>query len=406
LKEPANENLPLAGIRVIDLTIWIFGPLAASLLGDMGAEVIKVERPVTGDFSRGAQSIWGRNLRLPDDKSSFWEFFNRNKKGITLDLNKAEGREILYRLAEKSDVFITNLSPPALERFGANQKTILEHNPEIIYAQGSGLGRKGPDANAPCQDTVGIARSGFMFNIPLAGDEPSYVTGAISDVLAGTMLAFGILASLISKQRLGITQAVYTSQLNAMLWLQYWNLAHYCNFGVDFEPHNRKKSGNPLFNMYKCKDGKWLALGMFVSDRYWHDFCEVMGIKELEKDPRFAMEVDRKEHCEELISILEKIFITKPREEWAKPFTEKEFWFSIINKVADLPTDPQVVANDLIVELENRLKLPTGPFQLEKSKIPLRGKSPEFGQDTEEVLIDICGLSWKDIEALKDDGVI
>lgn len=406
MKEPANENLPLAGIRVIDLTIWIFGPLAASLLGDMGAEVIKVERPITGDFSRGAQSIWGRGLWLPDGRNSFWESFNRNKKDITLDLNKVEGKEILYRLVEKSDVFITNLNPLALEKFGADKKTILEHNPKIIYAQGGGLGQKGPDANAPCQDTVGIARSGFMFNIPLPGDEPSYATGAISDTLAGTLLAFGILAALIARERVGITQAVYTSQLNAMMWLQYWNVAQRCNLGADFEPHNRKKSGNPLFNLYKCKDGKWIALGMFVSDRYWHDFCEVMDIKELENDPHFETEVKRKDHCEELIPILERVFITKPREEWSKPFTEKEFWFSIINKVDDLPTDPQVVANNLIVEFENSLKFLAGPFQLEKSKIPLRGKSPELGQNTEEVLLDICGLSWTDIEALKDEGVI
>lgn len=399
------KEMPLKGIRVIDLTMWAQGPIASMLLADNGAEVIKIEHPVTGDPSRGLGLSFGRSIWLPDGRNLMWEAFNRNKKGITLDLQKEAAQEVLYRLAKKSDIFVTNFTQRALRKVRADYQTIRGHNPQIIYARAGGFGSKGPDAEAPCQDTSGMARSGLMFNTPAADGSPVYPVGAFSDVLSGTMLCFGILMALVKREKTGVVEGVYASQLGAMMWLQFFNIAAYTNLGYDFPPFNRNKERNPLTNLYKCQDDKWLAVGLAVSTRFWPDFCEVMGIKDLEKDPHFDTEEKRAENAPELIRKLNGIFASRAREEWEMLFKEKGFWFSVINRVGDLPADVQVVQNNFIREFVNGLRLVSSPFELEKTEIPLEG-TPQFGQHTEEVLLDICGYTWDEIVAMKESGAI
>ena len=398
--------MPLDGIRVLELTLWVQGPLCGQILGDLGAEVIKVEMPVTGDHCRGARSFQGANFWMPDGRNALWEIVNRNKKSITLDLHSKGGQEILYRLVKKADVFFTNLNPDGLKSMGATREDICKHNPKIIYARGGGFGQNGPDANMPCQDTSGMARSGFMFNSPAEDGSPTYVTGTFSDLVSGTMLAFGIAISLLTQERQGVSRSVYASQLSAMMWLQSVNIGLVAN-GLSACPRfDRKSTGNPLVNLYKCGDGKWIALGLYITDRFWSDFCKVMGLGKLEKDPKFEIEAVRKENNVELINILDGIFLTKPRSEWAKTFKEKRFWFSVINRVEDLLEDVQVKANDYIVELDNGLKFCARPFDLEGYDIPLRRGAPELGQNTEEVLTEMAGYSWEEVVRLKDKKII
>lgn len=399
-----NGRMPLEGIRVVDLTIWAQGPLGAMMLADLGAEVIKVEKPGQGDFSRGVQSLFGKPQFLPDGKNLMFEITNRNKKAVSLDLRKPEGQQAFYRLIEKSDVFISNLHPSALREFQVDRKTLLEINPDLIYSHATGFGPRGPHAEDPCQDTVGMARSGFMFNTPEADGSPVYPTGALSDILSGTMLGFGVIAALLARERTGVTQSVYASQLSTMMWLQYYNLAQYSNVGEDFEPYDRHDVANPLMNLYKCADDRWIACGLFVAPRFWSDFCQVMGLADIEHDPRFTNDEKRTENRKALITYIEYAFATQPRDYWEKIFRDKGFWFAVVNKVSDLPDDPQVIANAYLMELDNGLKTVSAPFSLEKTP-PLQKGAPDFSQHTDEILQEVCGYSMAEIVALKEKGV-
>ncbi len=403
--ERNDGRMPLGGIRVVDLSIWAQGPLGAMMLADLGAEVIKVEKPGQGDFSRGVQSLFGKPQFLPNGKNLMFEITNRNKKAISLDLHQEEGQQAFHRLIEKSDVFISNLHPSALREFRVDRETLLGINAELIYSHATGFGPKGPHAEDPCQDTVGMARSGFMFNTPDAEGSPVYPTGALSDILSGTMLGFGVMAALLARERTGVTQSVWASQLSTMMWLQYYNLAQYTNVGEDFEPYDRRDVANPLMNLYRCADDKWIACGLFVAPRFWSDFCQVMGLADIENEPRFSSDEKRAENRTELIARIEQAFATQPRDYWEKIFREKGFWFSVVNKVSDLPDDPQVIANDYLMELDNGLKTVSAPFSLEKTP-PLRKGAPDLSQHTEEILQEVCGYSMEEIMVLKEKGVV
>lgn len=398
-------RMPLEGIRVIDLTIWVQGPLASMMLADLGAEVIKVEKPGQGDFSRGVHSLFGQPQKLPDGRSLMFEIVNRNKKAIGVDLRTPEGQQVFYRLVKQADVVVTNLHPNTLREFRVDRETLLAIRPQLIYAHATGFGPLGPHAEDPCQDTVGMARSGFMFNTPTVNGAPIYPTGALSDILSGTMLGFGVLAALLARERLGVSQAVWSSQLSAMMWMQYYNVAQYANMGADFEPYDRTTVANPLMNLYRCADSQWIACGMAVAQRFWPEFCAVMGVPELEKDPRFAGDKKRAANRTELVALLDQAFVTQPRAHWERLFREKEFWFSVVNRVSELQADEQVIANDYVVELDSGLKTVAFPFALEKTPAPLRKGAPDFSQHTDEILREVCGYSMEEILDLKEKEV-
>jgi len=398
-------RMPLEGIRVLDLTIWVQGPLASMMLADLGAEVIKVEKPGQGDFSRGAVSMFGQPQKFADGRSLMFEIANRNKKAVAIDLRRPEGQQVFYRLVEHADVVVTNLHPATLREFRMDRETLLAVKPDLIYAHATGFGPQGPHAEDPCQDTVGMARSGFMFNTPTAEGAPTYPMGALSDILSGTMLAFGVLAALLGRERSGVAQAVWSSQLSAMMWLQYYNVAQYANMGADFAPFDRTAVTNPLMNLYRCADGQWIACGMAVAQRFWPDFCAVMGLPELEHDPRFAKDKQRAANRTELVAILDKAFGTEPRAHWERLFREKEFWFSVVNRVSDLAADPQVIANHYMVDLDSGLKTVAFPFALEKTPVPQTHGAPNFSQHTEEILQNVCGYTTEEILALKEKAI-
>src|SRR6185369_104494 len=239
----------------------------------------------------------------------------------------------------QADVVVTNLHPATLREFRVDRETLLALKPDLIYAHATGFGPQGPHAEDPCQDTVGMARSGFMFSTPTAEGTPTYPPGA---------------------------QAVWSSQLSAMMWLQYYNVAQVTNMGADFAPFDRTAVANPLMNLYRCADGQWIACGMAVAQRFWPDFCAVLGLPELADDPRFARDKQRAANRAELIAILDTAFARQPRAHWEGLFREKEFWFAVVNRVGELAADPQVIANHYLVELDSGLQTVAFPFTLEK----------------------------------------
>lgn len=407
VSEPNVEALPLTGVRVIDLSIWVQGPLAAMMLADLGAEVIKIEKPGQGDFARGTKTIFGRDQTLPNGRGLMYEIANRNKRAVSVDLKSPQGRRLFHRLIEVSQVLVTNLHPSALQEFGADRDTLSAVNPNLIHASATGYGTEGPAALDPCQDTTGMARSGFMF--AQAGPEapPAYPVGTLSDVLSGTMLAFAVLAAILEQRRTGRARAVTCSQLSAMMWLQYYSIAQYANQGLSFMPHRREAAVNPLVNLYRCEDGKWLACGMFLSGRFiWEEFCAVMELPQLAADPRFKDDNGRIQHNRELIAHLDRAFARYPRDHWEQTFRDRGYWASVVNRIEDLPEDPQVISNRYITADDAGLKMVGFPFNFIGGLARPPRHAPRFGDDTDEILQELAGVSAEELISLKLSGVV
>jgi crotonobetainyl-CoA:carnitine CoA-transferase CaiB-like acyl-CoA transferase len=394
---------PLEGINVVDCGAWLQEPMAAALLGDLGAEVIKIEERVKGDPLRGIMSATYQTQRQAQ-----FETLNRSKWGITLDLTKQEGREIVYRLIEKSDVFMHNFRPQAARRLGLDYETVFRLNPRLVYAQASGWGSKGPDCEKGALDVAAAARTGMM---ELEGDPemPRRTIGGICDVAGALCLALGILAALQARERIGRGQMVDTSLFGSTITLATFPVTHALAFGTNLVRGTRTEARNPFYNWYKCADGQWLHLLMLQAERYWPTFCQVAGMKELEKDPRFENLRAMIEHRGELVPILDRIFGTKPREEWIRIFAEQDLPCAPIKNFLELGDDPQALANDYIVEFDHptygREKVVGLPYKFSETAATLSRPCPELGQHTEEVLLEL-GYKWEDIARLKQAEVI
>ncbi|MFC2022468.1 CaiB/BaiF CoA transferase family protein, partial [Chloroflexota bacterium] len=278
---------PLQGIRVVDMTSWYVAAEAAALLGELGAEVIHVEQPGIGDDSRGLFSFMGVSQVLPDGSSAVFHDHNRKKKSITVDLKKAEGRELIYRLVKKSDVFITNFRSPAVARLGMDYKTLSGINARLVYGRNSAYGEKGPDADAPGFALTAAARSGIMMTSSGGGEEPCFVNAELGDAAGALMLAMGVLGALVERERSGMGQEVVSAQLMALMQLQRINIATSMLSGQNVPRFQKGKPGNPYYSFYKCKDGRWIALGILrFTD--WPKFCKAIGRPDLENNPQFT----------------------------------------------------------------------------------------------------------------------
>jgi len=403
--------LPLEGIRVLDWTIWQQGPVASAFLADLGAEVIKIEPKETGDPGRGLKRLRGIPVELPGGRNFYFEYNNRNKKGIAIDLRKEAGKEIIYRLTRKSDVFVQNFRQGVAERLGLDYATLSQYNPKLIYANASGYGPRGPESREPAFDYLGLARSGIMTAIGEPDMPPLGMIGGIADQMGAIMLAYAILAALIVRERWGISQEIDVSHLGSMIALQGLHVAAVCLLGKQIPRQPRERASNPLWNHYRCGDGKWLALAHLQSDRYWDAFCQAIEREDLKEDPRFADALSRERNAGELVSILDQVFATKTAKEWMDLLKQKgDFICCPINNVADLLNDPQVMANQYIIDFDHpvlgKTKMVGFPIQFSKTPLSMRLPAPELGQHTEEVLLNIADYTWEEIEELKKQEVI
>lgn len=400
---------PLEGIRVIDWTIWQQGPVASMMLADLGAEVIKIEENVGGDPGRGVLSASG--IDLTKMANFYFEAHNRGKRSITLDLRQPEAHEIVHKLVAQSDVFVQNFRPGAAKRMKLDYETLKEHNEKLIYASGSGFGQKGPDAERPCMDYLGLARSGIMRATGDPEGPPLAIQGAIADQMGGTMLATGIITALLHRERFGEGQEVDVSLMGAMSWLQGLSVASRLMLGTQMPSVARERAFNPMWNHYRCSDDKWIAFAMAQADRWWADFARALGREDLIEDERFETMMKRAGNAQALIEIFDEIFATKPRAEWMKLLDEGgDFIFTILNSVNDLVDDPQMHANGLIADVTHPtigdLKMLNIPIGLSKSPAKISGTAPEFGQHTEEILTEELGYTWDEIGELRAKKVL
>ena len=396
---------PLDGIKVVECAHWIVGPMAGVMLGDLGADVIKVEERSGGDRMRGVTHLGSHKI----ERNWLFESYNRNKKSMTLDVSKGEGKKILYELVKQADIFLTNFTDAALKKLGLDFDTIFTQNPRIVYAQGSGWGSKGPLNVKPAFDTLMAARAGFFMQITGVEQEPFIYPGAFSDVITGITLVPAILAALLSRQQRGQGQKVEVSGLGSLINLQIELLTSILLTGKEEGRQVRKKAGNPLWNLYRCGDARWIALAMPQSDRYWSSFCEAMGIKHLEKAPKFENYIARSNNAEELVAILDDLFLTKSLSEWVEHLGKWDLLYGPVQNLPELVTDPQVLANDYIIDFNhpvyNMMKMIGFPYKFSDTPLSVMSATPELGQNTEEILLEM-GYEWEDIARFRDAGVI
>ncbi|MFC1919179.1 CaiB/BaiF CoA transferase family protein [Chloroflexota bacterium] len=406
-----KKQLPLDGIRILEWTAHMQGPIAARMLGDLGAEVIKVEDRDGGDPGRKTQQWGGISQALKGGRFLGFEHNNLNKKSITLDMRKEEGKEIIYELVRKTDVFLSNYRKGQAQRLGLAYETLTQYNSQLVYARATGFGSRGPDSEQRAYDYTGQARSGLMAAIGEPGTPPTTLPAGSADQVGATVLAYGVLAALLARDRLGMGQEVEVSLLGSMIHLQSFWVTASLALKQDMPKQERAKVHNPLWNHYRCADNKWIAFAVPQPDRHWHNFCNVVGIGALEHDPRFENQERRGENCQELIQILDKAFAARTQGEW-KSILEKdaEFAYALIGSISDLATDPQVIENEYLVDFDHpvagTMKLVSCPVQFSKTPAEIRLPAPELGQHTEETLNNILGYSHEKIAQLRKSEVI
>ena len=397
---------PLDGLRVIDWTMWQFGPVSTMMLADMGAEVIKVES-LDGDHGRGVNRSAGAASMLPNDVSTFFEGLNRQKLGIALDLKNPDGLQIMQRLV-KSDIFVENFRKGVAERLGLGYEDLLEHNDKIIYGSASGYGPEGPDSDKPAFALTAEARAGALWWFGPPDDTPHQLD--IADQSAAIMLSYGIIGAVVARERFGFGQKVDVSHLGSMVWARGMQNQISLLIDQEYERFDQKRAFNVLWNYYRCKDGEWMAFSM-GQERYWPPFCRVLGRPDLIDDPKYNSVDVRYENREELVRVLEEVFASRTRGEWETTLRgNSELIWERVQRNLDLPNDPQVMANSYIVEYDHPVIGPSNwiqtPVTYSKTPLSMRKTAPALGENTEEILTDLLGYTWDDVVALKDKRAI
>ena len=398
---------PLDGIRVVEISMFQQGPVAGMRLGDLGADVIKVESK-TGDPGRGFMKIIGAMTGLKG-RNYYFEHNNRNKRSIVLDLKSDGGMEIFLKLIDTADVFLNNMSISAPNRMGIGPEILMDRNPRLIYAHASGWGRKGPDANEYSFDYTGIARSGLMMSCGERGAPPTQILPGIGDELGALMCAWGVTTALYAREKTGKGQVVDTSLMGSIIAALGFILAAPAILGQEFPRERRAEAGNPVYNHYRCKDDKWLAIAHLDPDRYWPKICKALNIQEFEHDPRFNTIQARGENARELVSILDERFATKTRDEWSEILKKEGCIFTPILTPSEVTNDPQALANNYFTYIEDHewgeTKMVGFPWDFSDTPASIQRKAPGFGQHTEEILLEL-GYSKDRIAGIREEGFV
>lgn len=388
---------------MLDLSQWQQGPYATVMLSDMGADVIKVERPEYGDAGRSA-------LGGHDPQGVAPDFFahNRGKRGITVSLSHPKGREIVLKLAESMDVVVTNFRLGVMEGWGLGYDAFRERNPRIIYAQASGSGPKGPNRQRPMFDIVAQAMGGLMSVTGEEGRMPLPVGAFIGDQVGAIVLALAITSALYNRERTGAGQSVDVSLLGTQVALQSFEITHHLLTGDLPKPGGR---GHPhtawLWYTFPATDGYFTMAG--VRDDKWPDFCEIVGDPALTDDTRFNTYDARAENRDELVERLDAAFKKESVAHWADALATIDVSCGPVRAYDEVVADPQVIDNGYIDHMEHPhlgdIRYVSTPIEFSKTPVQSQGPQPELGQHTEEVLLEI-GYDWDQIVKLREEGAI
>ncbi len=385
---------PLEGVRVVEVASFVFVPAAAAILADWGAEVIKVERPEWGDPVRQV-AAWGVPARV-NGVGHLFEVTNRGKRAIGIDVNTPEGKEILLSLVDTADVFMTNLLPAARTKLGIEPEDILARNPRIVYGRGTAQGPRGPLAGKGGFDGITYwGRSGAAVGVTPAGAEfPSPMPGpGFGDLQSGTALAGGIGAALFQRERTGKGTVVDVSLMSAGLWAMGMSVSGSSVLDVDELPApDRTQTANPLTNVYRTKDGHFVALGFLQADRYWAELCILVDRLDWVVDERFDTMQSRAANSEACVKMLDELFAERDLAEWEDLLSRQQGQWDVFLKAGEVRHDEQVQANEFAQLIQHdgdgKVVLVPAPAQFggEVSKL---GRGPALGADTDVLLAEL-----------------
>jgi len=402
-------NKPLQGIKVIEIAQEIQGPFAGLFLSDLGAQVVKVENMETGDLSRWliAQLVGGEKVKNASI-SHYFIAMNRGKRSIAADLKKAEGAEIVRRMAKNYDVLLTNYRPGVLDRLGLSYETLREINPRIVYAVGSSWGPRGPWTTRPSRDTLAQAASGLMAKNGLPSDPPLPAPIFVADNAGGLSLAGAIIAALFARERSGKGSKVDASIYGTMISCQAMEINYTSITGEEPERAGRGHQFlHGVWGPFRTGDGYLCLAG--VDDKRWPAFCEIMGIKHLENDPEYGDNVTRNFHGHKIQATLDEIFPKKTTGQWLAELGKADI---LVTEVADYHSvlqSEQARVNGYLQELDHPV---AGKVLVAGTPVGFNGEvehtakaAPELAQHTEEVLLEI-GYTWEQIAALRERAAI
>lgn len=397
-----NNQLPLRGVRILDFTRVLAGPLCTMLLGDLGADVIKVENPGNGDETRTWGPPWA------GDQSAYFLCLNRNKRSLTLDLKSRRGRQIAQTLAGESHIVIENFKPGQMARFGLGYETLREQNATLVYCSITGFGQTGPYHNRPGYDFVIQAMSGLM-SITGPVDGEAYKVGvAVSDVFTALYACNAIQAALRHAEYTGIGQhidmALFDSQLAALV-----NIAsNYLVGGATPARYGNAHANIVPYQTFEASDGAFaVAVG---NDGQFRRLCTLLEYPALSDDPRFATNPARVANRDALIEILQAIFVTAPVDVWVERLLAAGIPAGPINTIAQALEDPHTLERGMVEDMQidgtTTVKMLKSPLNLSETPPVSRLPPPRHGEHTEEILRDVVGLSEGTIRQMQADGIV
>lgn len=400
---------PLENIRVLEWGIFHAGPGGTAILADMGAEIIKIEQPGTGDPVRQSSRYKDIDFRFGKGRNMFYECANRGKKSITIDLNCDQGRIIAHELVKKSDVFFTNIRPKTVGKLRMDYDTLRKLKSDLIYASVTTYGPRGPDGDRGGFDYQGQGKSGLMFNMGEPGMPPVMAQFGLIDQATAVMASYQILIGLWVRERYGIGQQVDVSLLSTASYLMYINNLTALITGKEV-PRHEQATADSLRNYYRCKDGKWIVQTQVPYQEKWKTVCELLGIPELAEDPRYDNRDKRLDCSEELVGIFNKAFLKRTRDEWVDLFAEKDLIISPVLTTMEAVHDPQMAANEYMVDYDHpelgRIKIPGFPIRFSETEIDNNFLAPKLGEHTDSVLKEIAGFGDEEIARFREDKII
>ena len=392
----------LEGIRVLDLTRALAGPFCTLMLGDNGADVIKVEIPGTGDDTRK----WGPPFI--GEESAYYLSINRNKRSLTLNLQDAQAQEVFMKLAKDTDVVVENFTPGVMGRFGLDYDAVKAVSPKVVYCSISGFGQDGPYRNRPAYDQIMQGVGGLMSITGEPDGEPQKIGIAVTDIGAGMWSAFAIMAALHHREKSGEGQYIDISMLDAQVaWLTYQAAFFFANG----EAPKRMGAAHPTlvpYQAFMCNDGKYINVAV-GSERIWERFCKGMGREDLRDHPDYATNSVRVNNRGAIVSMLQEIFLTRPVTEWVEDLQAANVPCGPINDLADVFADPQVLARNMYLEMPHptlgSIKQTGLPIKFSLTPGGLDRHPPLLGEHNQEILQSL-GYSDADVQSLKDQSVI
>jgi crotonobetainyl-CoA:carnitine CoA-transferase CaiB-like acyl-CoA transferase len=400
----------LDGIKVLEVANWVAAPAACAMLADLGADVIKIEHPETGDPLRGVDVSTRGVVSYTGGLNAVVELLNRGKRSLGINLEHPRGQEVVRQLAARTDIMVTNLTPQRQARYGLRHEDVAARNPRLIYVGLTGYGVEGPERDRAGFDYAAFwARSGIMGTLGEQGESPVQQRPGTGDQTTSLAIMAAIGLALYERERSGLGQRIDCSLLHTGLWVLGPDVVAALRERQAVQRHCRQDVGNPLFNCYQAKDGKWLQLVMIESERFWPGFCRALGLEHLSTDPRFDSHSQRLQNHRELIALLERQFSTRTRPEWAQRLDRERCIWAPIQTLDEVIVDPQVQANGYLITLRHpdkgEYRVVSTPLKFQRTPGEAQGPAPEVGQHTELQLLEL-GYTWDEIAVLKEQRAI